>query len=73
MSTLLQSYLAGRWVGQQPGQTLRSAINGQAVAQTHAETPDFAEALHYARTVGVPALLALDFQDRALRLKALAK
>lgn len=73
MSTLLQSYLAGRWVGQQPGQTLRSAINGQAVAQTHAETPDFAEALHYARTVGVPALLALDFQERALRLKALAK
>ena len=73
MSTVLQSYLAGRWIGLQPGQTLRSAINGQAVAQTHAEAPDFAEALHYARTVGVPQLMALDFQERALRLKALAK
>ena len=69
----LQSYLAGRWQGQAPGQVLKSAINGRPVATTHAETPDFAEALHHARSVGLPALLKLDFQQRAATLKALAK
>jgi oxepin-CoA hydrolase/3-oxo-5,6-dehydrosuberyl-CoA semialdehyde dehydrogenase len=34
---------------------------------------DFAEAVDYARRVGVPGLMALDFQQRAARLKALAK
>jgi hypothetical protein len=69
----LQSFIAGRWLGQAPGQTLRSAINGQPVARTHADAIDFAEALAYARGTGLPALLALDFQQRAARLKALAK
>jgi len=54
-------------------QALRSAINGQTIAQTHAEAIDFGDAVHYARTVGLPNLLKLDFQERALRLKALAK
>ncbi|MCW5632218.1 MAG: phenylacetic acid degradation bifunctional protein PaaZ [Rubrivivax sp.] len=70
---VLQSHIAGRWVGQQPAQVLHSAVNGRPVAQTHAESPDFAEAAHFARRRGVPALLALDFQERAERLKALAK
>ena len=74
MSTLqLQSYIGGRWLGRQASQPLRSAINGQTVAHTHAEAIDFAEALHHARSVGLPALLKLDFQQRAERLKALAK
>ncbi|KQM71130.1 phenylacetic acid degradation bifunctional protein PaaZ [Xylophilus sp. Leaf220] len=73
MTRTLQSYIGGRWVGQQAAQALRSAIDGTTVAHTHAETPDFAEALHHARTVGLPGLLALDFQQRAERLKALAK
>ena len=73
MTTLLQSFIGGRWIGAQPAQALRSAINGQTVAHTHAETPDFAEAVDYARRVGLPGLLALDFQQRAARLKALAK
>jgi oxepin-CoA hydrolase/3-oxo-5,6-dehydrosuberyl-CoA semialdehyde dehydrogenase len=34
---------------------------------------DFGEAVDYARRVGLPGLLALDFQQRAARLKALAK
>ncbi len=72
-SPVLQSHIAGRWVGQLPAQALHSAINGRAVAHTHAEAPDFAEALDHARRRGVPALLALDFQERAERLKALAK
>jgi oxepin-CoA hydrolase/3-oxo-5,6-dehydrosuberyl-CoA semialdehyde dehydrogenase len=69
---VLQSLIANRWVGTTPASLLRSAIDGSAVAHTHAEAIDFAEALHHARTVGVPALLKLDFQQRAARLKALA-
>ena len=75
MSTpsVLQSYIAGQWVGNQAAAALRSAINGQVVAHTHAEAPDFEAAVHHARRVGVPALLKLDFQQRAAVLKALAK
>ena len=73
MTSTLQSYIGGRWIGQQPGQTLRSAINGRPVAHTHAEAIDFGEAVQHARRVGLPALMALDFQARAERLKALAK
>jgi oxepin-CoA hydrolase / 3-oxo-5,6-dehydrosuberyl-CoA semialdehyde dehydrogenase len=73
VTTTLQSYIAGRWVGRDPAQTLRSAVNGKAVYATHAEAIDFGEAVEHARRKGVPALLALDFQQRAQRLKALAK
>ncbi len=73
MSPVLQSHIAGRWLGQQPAQPLHSAVNGRTVFHTHAEAPDFAEALAFARGRGVAALLALDFQERAERLKALAK
>jgi len=73
MSQTLQSFIAGRWIGQQAAQPLHSAVNGQPVASTHAEAIDFAEAVSHARKVGLPGLLALDFQQRAERLKALAK
>ncbi len=73
MTSILQSYIGGRWVGQQASQTLRSAVNGRPVAHTHAEAIDFGEAVQHARQVGLPALMALDFQARAERLKALAK
>ena len=69
----LQSYIGGRWIGATPAQTLKSAINGRPVAATHAEALDFAEAVHYARRVGGPALMKTDFQQRAGILKALAK
>jgi oxepin-CoA hydrolase/3-oxo-5,6-dehydrosuberyl-CoA semialdehyde dehydrogenase len=68
----LQSYIAGRWLGQSPGQTLASAVNGQPVANTHADAIDFGEAVHHARGQGVANLMVLDFQQRAARLKALA-
>lgn len=68
----LQSYIAGRWLGAAASQPLASAIDGHVVAHTHEERIDFAEATHYARTVGVKNLLAMDFQQRAARLKALA-
>jgi len=73
MTSVLQSHIAGRWIGTQAAQTLRSAVNGQAIAQTHLDAIDFGEAVHYARSVGLPNLLKLDFQERAQRLKALAK
>jgi len=73
MSQVLQSFIGGQWIGQQGAQNLRSALNGQTVYQTHAEAIDFGDAVHYARTVGLPNLLKLDFQERAQRLKALAK
>ncbi|HYQ38838.1 MAG TPA: phenylacetic acid degradation bifunctional protein PaaZ, partial [Pseudomonas sp.] len=69
----LQSFIAGRWIGHQGAQALRSAIDGHVVARTHEESLDFAEATEFARRRGVPALLAMDFQTRAQRLKALGK
>lgn len=73
MTAVLQSYIAGHWLGQQAAQPLRSAIDGRTVAHTHAEAIDFGQAVHYARTVGLSGVLRLDFQERAQRLKALAK
>jgi oxepin-CoA hydrolase/3-oxo-5,6-dehydrosuberyl-CoA semialdehyde dehydrogenase len=73
MTPVLQSFIAGRWLGAKPAAQLRSAVNGQPVASTHAEAIDFGEAVHYARTTGLTNLLKLDFQQRAAILKALAK
>ena len=69
----LQSYIAGRWIGSQPAQALHSAIDHQVVAHTHADAIDFGEAVEHARKVGLPAMMAMDFQQRAAALKALAK
>jgi oxepin-CoA hydrolase / 3-oxo-5,6-dehydrosuberyl-CoA semialdehyde dehydrogenase len=73
MPRTLQSHIAGRWIGQQGDQPLTSAIDGDIVALTHREPVDFAQAVSHARLVGVPALLAHDFQQRAAILRALAK
>jgi len=70
--TTLQSLIADRWIGREPAAALASAIRGEAIHHTHAESIDFGEALRFARTSGLPALLAMDFQQRAARLKALA-
>ncbi|NBX15187.1 MAG: phenylacetic acid degradation bifunctional protein PaaZ, partial [Betaproteobacteria bacterium] len=70
---VLQSFVAGRWLGSQPAQALHSAIHGQEVAFAHAENLDSAEALQYGRTTGLRSLLAMDFQQRAAALRALAK
>nr|WP_315226303.1 phenylacetic acid degradation bifunctional protein PaaZ [uncultured Albidiferax sp.] len=73
MTQILQSYIGGRWQGMQAAGVLRSAVNGTTVAHTHADALDFGEAVEHARRKGLPALMAMDFQERALRLKALAK
>ncbi|MDH0301642.1 MULTISPECIES: phenylacetic acid degradation bifunctional protein PaaZ [unclassified Pseudomonas] len=68
----LQSFIAGRWIGQHGAQALRSALDGHVLAYSHEERPDFAEAVDFARAQGLRQLLAMDFQQRAARLKALA-
>ncbi len=70
--SVLQSYIAGQWVGNTPAKALPSAINGDTIAHTHAETLDFAQAVEHGRNTGVKRLLALDFQQRAAILKELA-
>ncbi|MBC7453335.1 MAG: phenylacetic acid degradation bifunctional protein PaaZ [Massilia sp.] len=77
MSTLhnvatLQSLIGGRWIGLAPQLPLRSALDSTLLYHTHAEKIDFDEAVVYARQTGVPSLMALNFQSRAARLKALA-
>jgi len=70
--SILQSLIADRWVGTRAGASLASAIDGSAIHHTHADEIDFGEAQSHARRTGVPALMAMDFQQRAARLKALA-
>ncbi|MFP4137357.1 MAG: phenylacetic acid degradation bifunctional protein PaaZ [Halomonas sp.] len=70
--SVLQSFIAGRWLGETPAKALPSAVNGDAVSHTHEESIDFAQAVDYARGTGVRNLLALDFQQRAAILKELA-
>ncbi|MFY0989283.1 phenylacetic acid degradation bifunctional protein PaaZ [Halomonas sp. C05BenzN] len=70
--SVLQSYIAGQWLGETPAKALPSAVNGDTVAHTHEEAIDFAQAVDYARRIGVKNLLALDFQQRAAILKELA-
>ena len=68
----LQSFIGGRWIGQHGAQALRSALNGHTVARTHEEALDFGQAVAHAREQGLKELMAMDFQQRAQRLKALA-
>jgi oxepin-CoA hydrolase/3-oxo-5,6-dehydrosuberyl-CoA semialdehyde dehydrogenase len=69
----LQSFIGGRWIGQESAQALHSAVNGKLINYTHAEPLDFGEVVTYARRQGLPGLMAMDFQQRAARLRALAK
>jgi oxepin-CoA hydrolase/3-oxo-5,6-dehydrosuberyl-CoA semialdehyde dehydrogenase len=69
---VLQSLIADRWIGTRPGSALASAIDGTTIHHAHADEIDFGAALGHARRTGVPALMAMDFQERAARLKALA-
>jgi oxepin-CoA hydrolase / 3-oxo-5,6-dehydrosuberyl-CoA semialdehyde dehydrogenase len=73
MPVILRSHIAGRWVGTTADQPLASAVNGETVAYTHREQPDFDEAIRHARGVGLTAVLSLDFQQRASMLRALGK
>lgn len=69
----LRSYCAGRWVGRERALPLHDAVTGRTAFYTHAETPDFGEMLDFGRRTGVPALLRMDFQQRAALLRVLAR
>lgn len=69
----LQNYISGQWVeGSGNGKELYNAVTGDVVATASSEGVDFGEMLHYARTVGGPALRMMTFHERGRMLKALA-
>ncbi len=70
----LQSFVAGRW--QSTGGTgvaLRDATTGEVIANASVDGPDSRAMLAWAREVGGPGLRALNFHERAARIKALAR
>ena len=69
----LQNYVAGEWVnGSGKSTDLFHAVTGDKIAEASTSGIDFAKMVHYARTVGGPAMRRLTFHERARRLKALA-
>jgi len=69
----LENYISGRWVtGDGEGQALYNAVTGDVVAYASTKGLNYADVLHYARTVGGPALRKMTFHERGLMLKALA-
>ncbi len=70
----LQNYALGQWVeGTGTLTDLHHAVTGLTIAQAGSGGLDFGEMAAYARRVGGPALRAMTFHQRALRLKELAK
>ncbi|WP_425640622.1 phenylacetic acid degradation bifunctional protein PaaZ [Marinomonas gallaica] len=72
-SPVLQSFIAGEWLGQQAEKALVSPVNGETIYHTHAETIDFEKSLAFARNQGRTALMNMDFQSRASCLRDLGK
>ena len=69
----LRSFVSGRWqAGSGAPQTLLNPTTEAPLAQASSEGVDFAAALHYARTVGGPALRAMTFAERGAALKSIA-
>src|SRR5574339_604089 len=69
----LRSFVSGRWqAGSGAPQTLLNPTTAEPLAQASSEGIDFAAALHYARTVGGPALRAMTFAERGAALKSIA-
>lgn len=71
--TQLKNYAEGHWVaGTTDGEVLHNAVTGAAIYTAGSAGLDFGSMMHYARTVGGPALRRLTFQERGRMLKALA-
>ncbi len=74
MSTLLQSYAAGKWfTASDEGAPLRDATTGEEVARISSTGLDLGAMTAYAKGVGGPALRAMTFHERAVLLKELGK
>src|SRR5579875_1867029 len=69
----LESYAVGKWFAGDGGDTILNAVTGEPVCTVSSKGLDFKAMLDHARGVGGPALRALTFHERALRLKALAQ
>ncbi|MGC1302405.1 MAG: phenylacetic acid degradation bifunctional protein PaaZ, partial [Caulobacteraceae bacterium] len=69
----LLNFAEGRWVEGLDHSDIRSALDGQVVAQTGSRGLDFGAMADYARKVGGPALRAMTFHERARMIKALAE
>lgn len=69
----LQNFAEDRWIVGSDLAEVRSALDGQVVAETGSRGLDFAAMAKHARKVGGPALRAMSFHARARMLKALAE
>lgn len=74
MTSVVESYVTGKWVSPQ-GDTvaLLNAVTGDEVARFASGALDLAAVIAHGRDVGGPALRALTFHRRASALKALGK
>ena len=73
MTNQLNNFAYGKWIpGEDKGQELVNAINGDFVASASSKGIDFAKMCDFARNIGGPKLRKLTFQERGLMLKALA-
>lgn len=69
----IQNYVCGQWVsGSGMGAPIVHAITGEIFGHVSSAGIDLQAVYDYARTIGNPNLRKLTFQERALRLKALA-
>lgn len=69
----LNNYACGKWTaGNDDGQILYNAINGEQVATASSKGIDFSQMCEYARKTGGPALRKMTFHERGRMLKALA-
>lgn len=69
----LGNFIQGKWMeGDGEGQELFNAVTGERIASATSKGIDFAAAVHYARTIGNPALRKMTFQERGRMLRALA-
>ncbi len=69
----LGNYITGKWIeGDDTGQELYNAVNGEVIALATTKGFDFASILAYGREKGSLALRKMTFHQRGLMLKALA-
>ena len=73
MSTLLESYVGGRWFrAADEGEPLLDATTGHEVARVSSRGLDPAALVAHAHRVGGPAIRSLTFHERAALLKSVA-
>ena len=74
MTSVLQSYVSGKWMTPEGDTTpLANAVTGETIARISTSGVDPAAVVTHGREVGGPALRELTFHQRASVLKALGK